>query len=95
MSNLTSTININIDKKTKEEATEVLNSLGLNMTTAINLFLNQVIKHDGIPFEIKNPKPTRKLKRALKEADKIASGKIQKKGYRNVDEMFRDILDED
>ncbi len=95
MSSLTSAININIDKETKDEATKVLNSLGMNMTTAITLFLRQVIKTDGIPFEIKNPKPTRKLKRALKEADKIASGKIKSKGYRNIDELFKDILDED
>lgn len=94
MSSLTSAININIDKETKDEATEVLNSLGMNMTTAITLFLKQVIKTDGIPFEIKNPKPTRKLKRALKEADKIASGKIKSKGYRNIDELL-EALDSD
>ena len=94
MSSLTSAININIDKETKDEATEVLNSLGMNMTTAITLFLRQVIKTDGIPFEIKNPKPTKKLKRALKEADKIASGKIKSKGYRNIDELL-EALDSD
>ena len=94
MSSLTSVINVNVDKKTKEEATEILNGLGLNMTTAINIFLNQVVKHDGIPFEVRNPKPTRKLKRALKEADKIASGKIKTKGYRNIDELF-EALDSD
>lgn len=94
MSSLTSAININIDKETKDKATEVLNSLGMNMTTAITLFLRQVIKTDGIPFEIKNPKPTKKLKRALKEADKIASGKIKSKGYRNIDELL-EALDSD
>ena len=68
MSNNTSAININVDSNVKKEATELFNSLGLNMSTAINLFLRKSINEGGIPFELKNPKPTRELKRALKEA---------------------------
>ncbi len=41
------------------------------------------------------PKPNRRLKKALKEAKKIASGKIKAIGYHNVHEMFEDILNED
>jgi len=64
------------------------------MSTAINMFLTQVVIQDGIPFEVKNHKPTRKLKKALKEAEKIVSGKVKAKGYTNVEEMFNDILSE-
>ena len=94
MANLTSAVNVNVDSNIKKQATEIFNDLGLNMSTAINMFLTQVVKQDGIPFEIKNHKPNRKLKKALKEADKIASGKIKSKGYRDIDEMFSDILSE-
>ena len=66
MANLTSAINVNVDSNLKKEATTILNNLGLNMSTAINMFLTQVVKHDGIPFEIKNPKSSRELKQALK-----------------------------
>lgn len=89
MANYTSAVNVNVDSEIKKQATEILNDLGLNMSTAINMFLTQVVKQDGIPFEVKNPKPSRKLKKALKEADKIASGKIKSKGYRNVEELFK------
>ena len=95
MANSNSAININIDSMLKKEATDVLNSLGLNMTTAITMFLTQVVKTDSIPFAIKNPKPNRRLKKAIKEADKIASGKIKAKGYRNVEDLFRDLDLED
>ena len=91
MANLTSAINVNVDTNIKKQATEILNSLGLNMSTAINMFLTQVVKQDGIPFEIKNPKPSRKLIKALKEAEGIASGKIKTKSYHNVDDLFKDL----
>lgn len=91
MANLTSTINVNVDVNVKKQATEILSDLGLNMSTAINMFLTQIIKHDGIPFEVKNPKPTRELKKALKEAEDIVSGKIKAKAYHSVEELFEDL----
>lgn len=45
-------INVNVDSETKKEAADILNQLGLNMSTAINMFLVQVIQKRGIPFEI-------------------------------------------
>ena len=76
MASLTSAINVNVDAKVKEEATAILKDLGLNMSTAINMFLVQVIKKDGIPFEIVNPKPSKDTLRALNEAkEAMQSGK--------------------
>ena len=45
-------INVNVDSEVKHEAANILNQLGLNMSTAINMFLVQVIQKRGIPFEI-------------------------------------------
>ena len=91
MANLTGTINVNVDVNIKKQANAILNDLGLNMSTAINMFLAQIIKQDGIPFEVKNPRPTRELIKALKEADDIVSGKIDSKRYYDVDELFEDL----
>ncbi len=38
MANLTSAINIQVDSDTKKQATDILNNLGLSMSTAINIF---------------------------------------------------------
>ena len=46
-------INIRVDKATKEAAEKLFESMGLNMSIAINLFLNQSLRVKGIPFEIK------------------------------------------
>ena len=55
-------INIRVDNDVKKEAQNVFSSLGLDMTTAINIFLRQAIRLRSIPFPIiaddskKNPK---------------------------------------
>ena len=41
MSNNTSAININVDSNVKKEATELFNSLGLNMSTYVNMAIKQ------------------------------------------------------
>lgn len=62
MTNLTSAINVNVNSQIKKESTKILKDLGLNMSTAINMFLTQVVKKDGIPFEINNGRKKNKLK---------------------------------
>ena len=58
-----SNINIRVDKDIKQEAQNVFSSLGLDMSTAINIFLRQVIRLRSIPFAVtaepiqKIPKP--------------------------------------
>lgn len=69
-----SPINVMVDSKTKEEATVILKDLGLSMSSAITLFLRQVIKNDGLPFEVKNRgnnNDNQDIIEALKEAQNI------------------------
>ena len=91
MTSLTTAINVNVDKKTKDQATIILKDLGLNMSTAINMFLVQIVKRNGIPFEITNNKLSKEMIQALKEANDIINGTIEEKGYRDVGELFKDL----
>ena len=61
MENKTSAINIQVDSNVKKEATMVLTELGLSMSSAINLFLKQVIKKNGLPFEVTNVVENKKI----------------------------------
>ena len=49
------TINLNVrtDKDIKDRAELIFNDLGLNMTTAINMFLRTAIRENGIPFTLR------------------------------------------
>lgn len=93
MANFTSTINVNVDSKLKQEANEILNDLGLNMSTAINMFLNQVVKRGGIPFSITQKKPSEELLEALKEAEVIRNDP-NSKGYQTIEELKEALIDD-
>jgi addiction module RelB/DinJ family antitoxin len=52
MAGETTNINICMDKALKEQAESLLSELGMNMTTAFNIFLRQAVRQGKIPFEI-------------------------------------------
>lgn len=53
----TTNINVRVDTELKQSAEELFSDLGLNMSTAITMFLKSAVSHDGIPFEIKRMTP--------------------------------------
>ena len=46
-------INVRVDEKTKKDVEDILEILGINMSTAIDVFLNQIILNKGLPFKEK------------------------------------------
>ena len=56
-------INIRVDSDIKNKAQDVFSAIGLDMTTAINIFLRQAIRRNGIPFKLvaDTPQKTPKL----------------------------------
>ena len=67
----TTNLNIRIDKDIKYQAEEIFNELGLNMTTAINLFLRTTIREHGIPFELKLDVPNETTAAAIDKGRKL------------------------
>ena len=84
----TDTLHIRVEPSVKQKAEETLNDLGLSITDAINVFLNQVILNDGIPFEIKKPKYNKETIQAIEDTK---NGKNLSKTFDSVDEMFEEL----
>jgi DNA-damage-inducible protein J len=63
----TTTINVRTDSETKHQAQQVFEALGLDMTTAINIFLRQTVRQQGMPFILttQRQKETKPLRRPL------------------------------
>lgn len=94
MANLTSAINIQIDSETKRKATDILNDLGLSMSTAINIFLRQVIKKDGLPFEVNN-NSNDDLLDAIEEIRDIINNPQNYPSYTNREDLKKALLKDD
>ncbi len=88
-------INVHVNPKDKEMANNILKSLGLNMTTLINMTLKQVIKRNGVPFEVVNPTPSEDLKEALNEVDEMINNKEKYKRYSNREDLKKALLSDD
>jgi len=50
-----SNIYTRVEPELKEQVEQVLSKLGIPMANAINLFLHQIVLHNGIPFDVKVP----------------------------------------
>lgn len=95
MASLTSAINVNVDTKVKEEATIILKDLGLNMSTFINMALTQVVKRNGVPFEVINPTPSKQLLEALAEVEEMKNNPDKYPRYSNREDLKRALLSDD
>lgn len=75
-----SVINIRIDKEKKKEVEDIFESMGLNISTAVNMFFSQCIRVNGIPFEIKASVDTKSIE--IKNCEGNEKIKINKKVYK-------------
>ena len=84
-------MSIRMDTELKKQADAMLADMGLNMTTAMNMFLRQVVRQGKIPFEIATDIPNAETLAAMKEVDDMINGKIPAKKYTSTDELFEDL----
>ncbi len=84
------TIQIRIDAKTKKAARETLNELGIDMSSAVKLFLTNVVNRKGIPLDLR----TENGFTLAQEDALIAETELAKKSSRrfaNVDALMKDL----
>ncbi len=88
---MNTTLQTRIDPKLKADAKKALESVGLDLSTGIKLFLTQVVRTQSIPFEIFtfDNLPEAKKKAIIRETKQaLKSGKY----YSSAREAHADIL---
>lgn len=90
MAGTTTNISIRMDSELKAQADALFNELGMNITTAFNIFVRQALREGGIPFEISIHQPNRETVAAMLEAERIAKDSAVK-GYHNLDELYAEL----
>lgn len=90
MTGSTTTIRIRMDSDLKTQAEALFNELGMDLSTAFNLFVRQSLFEGRIPFEISLNQPNKETIAAMLEAERIAKDPSVK-GYKNLDKLFSDL----
>lgn len=83
--------NISLDPKLKEEANTLFANFGLDLSTAITIFLQQSVREQKIPFEIRMNVPNQTTIEALKEFNDMKEHKDKYKRYDSFDDALKEI----
>ena len=79
----TATLNLRVNPAVKRRAEEVLSRLGIPMSTAIDMYLNQISLTGGIPFAVTLPKVPNSINMDLMTTDELHA-KLQR-GYEDIE----------
>lgn len=82
---------IRIDEELKRQATELFGQLGIDMSSAVNMFLKQAVLCRGLPFKVELPQYKPEVIEAMEEAKRI-SRDPNVRHYTDVKQMFKEIL---
>lgn len=84
-------LQIRIDSKTKKEAKEIFDSLGMDMSAAVKLFFRQVINAKNIPFELRGENGLT-LRGAELLRESVISAKNNSRSFTSGAELIKDVL---
>ena len=87
MSNTTN-FSVRMDSEIKKQCEAMYGELGINLTTAINVFLRQSLRLGGFPFDVRIDQPNRETISAMIESEQILRDKSIKK-YSDVEEALK------
>lgn len=83
-------MNIRMDSEVKKQAQELFAQFGLDMTTAINMFLRQSIREQGIPFQLKINTPNEVTSSAFEEGDRMINDPTAPR-FPSVESLLEDL----
>ena len=91
MAAATTNISIRMDSDLKARADAFFGELGMNLSTAFNVFVRQSLREGRIPFDISlREEPNEETIAAMLEAERIEKDP-NVKGYDDLDELFADL----
>ena len=90
MRTTTTNLSIRMNVETKKEAEAMFDSMGMSLTTAINIFIKQSLRTRSIPFQITMDTPNAVTLAAMEEARKLASDS-NAKTYARVEDALAEL----
>ncbi|GHU51976.1 DNA-damage-inducible protein J [Clostridia bacterium] len=88
----TTKVGFRVNSELKKEAEELFTELGLNMTSALNMFLRKAVLTQGIPFDVSKAYKD-EIRDAMREAERVAADP-NAKTYAHFSELLEEIENE-
>ncbi len=82
---------ISIDADIKLKAQELFADFGLDLSTAINIFLRQSVRENAIPFSIQREVPNADTIAAMKEVEELSVNPEKYKRYKSFSELMKEV----
>lgn len=86
--------NINLDVDLKKSCQELFSDLGMDLTTAVTIFLKQSLRCQGLPFSVNREVPNKETIEALKEYEVMKEHPENYKRYNNIRDAVKDVLED-
>jgi DNA-damage-inducible protein J len=84
----TTNINIRVDEDLKRKAETIFAELGLNMSTAMNIFLRYAVRYGGIPFDLRIENPNAETLEAIND---VNNNHNMSKAFNSINELMEDL----
>lgn len=85
--------NISLEPELKEQAQRLFKDMGMDLTTAITIFLRQSVREKAIPFTIRCENYNRETILALAEYEDMKNQPEKYKRYKSFQEAMNEVLD--
>ena len=82
---------ISIDADVKVKAQELFADLGMDLSTAINVFLRQAVYEHSFPFDIRREIPNADTVAAMREAEEMSKHPENFKKYSSFSELLQEV----
>ena len=85
-------VTIRMDENLKKQADALFGELGMNLSTAFNIFVRQAVREQSIPFIIANRQPNAQTLAAIEEVQQMKADPSLGQAYTDVNQMMEDLL---
>lgn len=87
------TLNVRVDANDKKNFEQFCNSVGMNVSTAVNMFIKAVLREQKLPFEVKSDTYNKIIYDKLKEAELEMNNTSKRYTIKDIEESMNSIID--
>lgn len=87
------TLNVRVDANDKKNFEQFCNSVGMNVSTAVNMFIKAVLREQKLPFEVKSDTYNKIIYEKLKEAELEMNNTSKRYTIKDIEESMNRIID--